>query len=507
MFNKLVETYLPYPELAHLLIYPILVIILASYSLYARHRNHRLKLPVGLFICYFAVMSALKLTEHFDLPSIFGILELVSTIFLTLAIIRFVTFIFVDYLMRYKKLAPIPVISRDIGLVLVYLIAILMVLRYQANVNLTSIITTSAVLTAVIGLALQDTLGNLISGIVLQMEKPYNIGDWVSFDNYVGRVIGMTWKSTRIITREKEMVSIPNNTITKSHILNYTQPDPNHVATLYVGVSYKDPPNDVREVILTTISEHPSVNPFPSPEVRVIKYNDFSVDYEVRFSLSDFENEPKIKSHILNQIWYRFKRRGLTIPFPIRTIHQERFDPEKEAVARDQAMHRALANLKRVDVFDPLSENDLANIARQVRFEQFSAGEIIISEGDAGTSMYVIVRGECEVIIFEGKNKEHIIARLGAGEFFGEMSLLTGEPRTATVRAGKDMICLRIEKEDLEEIMNAHPEVAEAMSVMLAARKEGLTQYKDTLKEAAKLANKKLASQFLTKIKKFFNIT
>ena len=493
------------PELTTFISYILLSAILVGYYLFARYKKHEFRLPIGLFLCLFLTNAAIVVVGHYDLRSAVSSLETISTAFLAMAILRFFVFIVVDYLMRYKKLAPVPLITRDIGLIVLYAIIILLILRYKANVDLTSLITTSAVLTAIIGLALQDTLGNLFAGIVLQMEKPYHIGDWVCFDTYTGRVVGMTWKSTRVITRENEMVTIPNNVIAKSHILNYSQPDPTHIATLDIGTSYSDPPNNVREAILSTIAEHPSVARVPSPEIRVKKYNDFSVDYQVRFFLSDFENEERIKSHILNQIWYRFRRDGITIPFPIRTIQQVTPNPEKEETEKNNKTKTAHTVLKNIDIFSPLTDEDFAKLALRVRFETFSSDEVIIQEAASGKSMYVILRGECNVTIKQGGYAEHTVATLKENQFFGEMSLLTGEPRTATVRAKTDIVTLRIEKEDIEDIMNTHPAVATSMSEILAARKEDLAAQKEGLAKDVK-KEKNMAAELLKKIKTFFHI-
>lgn len=495
---------LPHKELIDILIYPILIIIMFAYNIYARRKKHTLKLPVGLFIFYFATMTVIQILQKYEFTTFLSTLELLSTIFLTLAVIRFITFILVDYLMRYKELAPIPVITRDIGLAFIYVVAILIILRYEAKVNLTSIITTSAVVTAVIGLALQDTLGNLIAGIVLQMEKPYNVGDWIHFDTYTGKVIGMSWKSTRIVTREREVVCIPNNLITRGHVLNYTQMDAGHIATFNIGTSYVDPPNRVREAILATLAENPAVSSSPAPDVRVTSYSDFYINYLVRFYITDFENEDRIKSQILNQLWYRFHREGITIPFPIRTIHHVK-EEDVGAAEKSKTSKKALAVLKRVDIFKPLPENALDNISHRVGFQSFSPGEIIIREGQAGQSMYIIVYGECDIMISRGSVTDHVVATLSNGQFFGEMSLLTGEPRSATVKVKKDTLCLKIEKNDLQDIISGHPEVAEAISEILAKRKEDLEKQKESLDEKKKRGDTSLASQLLTKIKAFFS--
>lgn len=489
-------------DIINLCLYAGLVIILIAYSLYAKRRKHHFHIPVALFIIYFILVDLIIVVSKFDLEPALIVLKLLSTIFLTFSIIRFFAFIFIDYSFREKN---IPAITRDIILAVLYVISVLVILRYQANVNLASLITTSAVVTAVIGFALQDTLSNLFSGIVLQMEKPYHIHDWICVENYSGKVVGMSWKSTKIYTREKELISIPNNIIAKSHILNYSKPDPNHIAILEIGISYDDAPNIVREAMLTTVGEHPKVNNYPPPEVRVLNFNDFTIDYQIRFSISDFENEERIKSHIMNQLWYRFKRRGIKIPFPIRTVHNVQAMPEKEEMEKNKASRRAIIHLQMVDIFSPISEEYLNSIAAKVRFENYSQYETIIREGSSGDSMFVVVSGLCEVLKKDDTGKDILIAELGENNFFGEMTLLTGEPRSATVKAKEDVVCIRIGKKDLESIMKEHSTIADAMSEILAKRKDDLDAKKNDRNKKMSSA-KKEASNILLKIKAFFKI-
>lgn len=493
-------------EVINIVIFLFVALILAAYRIAAKKGSHRLKLPVGFFIFYFLTEAALTIFRDLPYETVIEGLSLASTVFLSLGIIRLVIFVIFDYLLLYKQLISVPLITRDIGLVVVYLFVILVILRYKANVNLASLITTSAVLTVVIGLALQDTLGNMFSGIVLQLEKPYNIGDWVKFDTYTGKIVGMSWKSTKILTRDKEIVCIPNNLIAKSHILNYSEPDPTHIAAIKISASYNDPPNRVREVILTTLLEHPSIHQDPPPEVRVTAYSDSAIDYLIRFFISDFENEDKIKSFILNQIWYRFRRKGITIPFPIRTIQHKEPDAKKETTEKERSVKTALEHLRQIDIFNALSEKDLSQLAGRVRFDTFASGEIIIRQGRIGKSMFAIISGECDVLLRHNDVDEHSVATLGPNQFFGEMSLLTGEPRTATIRAKTDMVCIRINKENLEDILKQHQDIALKMSEILASRKQQLEAQKGTIDEAARKTEQTHASQLFLKIKAFFNI-
>lgn len=496
---------IPYDWLKACLFF-IAAILLTAYHLRARRSKKRLRLPVGFFIAFLIVQASLEVTKIFRLVSISDGLELAAAIALTLGIIRICTFIVFDYFIYRHKSIEFPTITRDIGLAVLYTFATLFILRYKANVNLASIITTSAVLTAVIGLSMQDTLGNLISGIVLQMEKPYQLGDWVNFEKYTGRVVGMSWKSTRILTRQHELILVPNNVISKGHIVNYSQPDPNHVATIELGCSYDNPPNHVREVILQTLREHPKVHhnpPNPPPEVRVLKFGESSIDYRILFFLSDFEREDKIKSEILNQLWYRFKRKGITIPYPTRTVHH--VHPKMYDTASAEAEITFL-KLRSVDLFKPVSDEQMKGLSGGVTIEDYSSGEDIVRQNDEGSSMYLLNSGECDVIISTEEKAEHVLTTLPAGSCFGEMSLLTGAPRTATVRANTDVSCLRIDKVIFERILRENPRIAEALSLILAERQADTAAQKDELGRKSAEPVQSNAAKILSKIRSFFNI-
>lgn len=477
-------------------------LLLSFYHFVSHRKKHSVKFPVSFFICFFLTMAGVNILDAFVPPSALDAFLFIAWVFLVLGVIRVIVFVPVDYFIQHKKKIHVPRISKDIGLALVYFIAVMVMLKYKAHIDPASLITTSAVLSIVIGLALQDTLGNLFSGVVLQMEKPFHIDDWVSFDKFTGKVVEMSWKSTKLLTREKEMISIPNNVIAKGHILNYSKPDPLHIATFDIGTSYSDPPNLVRAAILETLNEHPQIVAKPDSEVRVHEFADFSIVYRVRFPLTDFAELEKIKSDVRNRLYYRFKRDGITIPFPIRTIEHIGHDPEKVKDREAKCVELAFEKLKKVDVFRPVSISDLKGISGLVKFEEYSAGENIIREGEAGSSMYTIVRGECDIII--GGTK--IIATLGPDQFFGEMSLLTGDPRTATVKAKTDVTCLKIGKANIEGILKAHPEATNAIGEILAQRRVELIAKKDEMSKEAVIVDPGFVDQMISKIRSFFNL-
>jgi CRP-like cAMP-binding protein len=205
--------------------------------------------------------------------------------------------------------------------------------------------------------------------------------------------------------------------------------------------------------------------------LRVIGYGDSAIQYEVRYYVEDYADWRRVESEIYRLLWYQFRRAGLEIPFPIRTLHIQR----GAARGVDQAQARLLRALRAIDVFRPLSEDELRLAAAAFRHVHYSRGERVLDEGDAGDSFFVIDEGEVDISKRLGGTNRNL-ARLRAGQFFGEMALLTGESRTATVTAASDVDLFTIDKAGFESIMVTNPAVAEDISMILAARRDALSQ-------------------------------
>jgi len=373
-------------------------------------------------------------------------------------------------------------------------------LHKKGGVNLASLLTTSAVLTMVIGLALQDTLGNLFSGLALQTEKLFQIGEWISFREHVGQVVGMTWKSTLIKTLENEVVYIPNNVISKEIVKNYSRPEPSHVAYIDVGIQYEAPPNRVREVILDVLSENPKVLKVPPPQVRLVNFGDHSITYQVRFWNSDFEGERLLKADIMNQIWYALKRNGIEIPFPIRDVRLHHVTVSEAAKAQAGLRAEILSSLKKIQVLGQLPPEDIDSLASRVSLETYGNDEAVVHQGEEGDSMFIIHRGCCDVYL-EDDGRRHV-ATLKDGDFFGEMSLLTGERRTATVVAKGDAEVFVIDKRSFSDILKAHPAFSEILGQSLVKRQTELAAKQGRKEEPSTSAT----SQLVSRIKSFFGI-
>lgn len=458
------------------------------------------QLPLTLFILYFLVVLTKLLLTSYGLPEWAERLDLAGLIVLYCALARLIFYIFIDVWLARRLKFGLPKITRDVALVVIFAVIVIVLLHKKGGVNLASLLTTSAVLTMVIGLALQDTLGNLFSGLALQTEKLFQIGEWISFREHVGQVVSMTWKSTLIKTLENEIVYIPNNVVAKEIVKNYSRPEPAHVAYIEIGIQYEAPPNKVREVILDVLSENEKVLKVPPPQVRLINFGDHAITYQIRFWNDDFGGEKLLKANLMNQIWYALKRHSIQIPFPIRDVRLRHVEKSEAKKAHAGLQTEVLTSLKNIQVLSQLPAEDIELLASRVDIETYGNGEAVVHQDEEGDSMYIIHRGACDVYLEDGERKH--VATLNAGDFFGEMSLLTGARRAATVVAKGDADVFVIDKCSFSDILKAHPGFSETLGQALVRRQAALAAKQGKKEDASPSAT----SQVVSKIKSFFGL-
>lgn len=363
-------------------------------------------------------------------------------------------------------------------------------------------LTPSAVGALIVGLALQDTLGNLFSGLALQIEKPLLVGNWVEVANVEGKVSEVTWRATKIRTKEGHICVIPNTMIARDTIVNYSHPSPVIRREITIGFGYEAHPNKVRKCVIDTLADVPDILRKPAPTLILEKYNDFSIDYRIRFWIKEFGKCERILDSFTSLLYYTMKRDGLTIPFPIQDI---RLSQEQKAEELDALeLTRKKYFVDKVDLFAELEEVDRSMIAECLEEVTFAEGESIVTQGDSGDSMFLIRHGEVKVMLEKyGQVKE--VAQISQGNYFGEMALLTGENRTATVTAKTDTDVFILRKEPFSEVLLSNSAIANIIagkvSKRSAALKSNLSQFSDVIDEP-----KAAQASVLMKIHAFFTL-
>ncbi len=395
----------------------------------------------------------------------------------------------------------IPRILRDIVQGIAYLITAALVLT-RSEVDVTKVFTASVLTTAVIGLALQDTLGNVMSGLALQLERDLEIGDWISLDDRIsGRIREVRWRATTIVTKNGDLMLIPNSAITRATIVNYSRPTTAHRQWINVRVHFRHPPARVREVIAEAVRALPFVRADPPADCILHEFKDDASVYSVRYWMDDVQRDDTMDSAVRSAIWYALHRAGMEIPFPSRNVNLTEMNEDRARRKDDEEYARRVDALSRVDVFRALDAEKIDRLSRRLRMLMFGPGETILRQGDPGDSLYVVRTGAVAVQIgVLGAFKE--VATLSDGQFFGEMSLMTGAMRAATVVAKSDVECYIVDKEAFQEILQEKPELAGIISDILARRQVALGEA--PAQSAVPTAVQK--NQLMTKIASFFGI-
>jgi small-conductance mechanosensitive channel len=481
----------------------IAIVILGSYAILVNRLKRIPAVPVGLLLAYLAFRLLAEIIRDQGWAAEWAIwIHVGASVLLAWAIARMSFYLAIELPLKLRKHKELPNITRDLILIFCYAILLLIVLRMRSNINLASLITTSAVLTVVVGLAAQTNLSSLISGLTLQIERPFSLGDWIKFGDYTGRVVGINWKSTLLLTREQVLVYIPNSQITTSSFSNFSKPDERLIARLLIGLEYGVPPNFVRSVILEVVNAHPKILRSPHPEVRLVEFGDFAITYEIRFWHTSYVSEPKIKADINNQLWYALRRHRINIPFPIRDIHFKHIEQREQAKIQEPERRRAEIQylFAQVAVLSALSEDEQVQVAQRAGMADYGEGEYIVRQGEPGDSLYIIRKGSCDVFIKGNGDREKKVAHIETGGFFGEMSLLTGEDHNATVQAAEDTSVITIDKLVFSAIILANPNIAVQLGEVLTKRQKELAAAGSLTTAAPSSKN------MIAKIKAFFGI-
>jgi small-conductance mechanosensitive channel/CRP-like cAMP-binding protein len=335
------------------------------------------------------------------------------------------------------------------------------------------LLTTSAVSAVVIGFALQDTLGNAFAGLAIQSERPFNIGHWIKVGDFEGRVAEVTWRATKLRTKAGNFVVLPNNIVSKEAITNYSEPSTQCRVEVEVGASYLSSPNMVKSVIAEALANSARALKTPAPDVVLAAFDSSAINYRVRFWIEDYERDEAARDEVRSAIYYAFARHGIEIPWPIQVQYEKAWDePDPAAQVHDRG--RLLGG---VDLFAGLNDEARHEIARSLRSRTFGNGESIVRQGEPGESMFIVGSGRA-VVVLEPDRRE--VATIETGGYFGEMSLLTGEPRTATVIARGDTVVLEIGADLFRHLAGTSPQAIEQVAVAAAARRIELDKVRAT---------------------------
>jgi small-conductance mechanosensitive channel len=439
----------------------LLVVTLAVRSASAnRHVRGRLLGSAATFAIHAILAAGIRYGRLS--PDLQRQLQVVLPLFLAFGLINAAVALAVNPWRADRLPDRFPKIVQDSFVIVLFAVAATLLLQEK-------IFATTAVGAVVVGFALQDTLGNLFAGLAIQIEKPFRVGHWVNLAGHDGLVSEITWRATKIRTKAGNFLVVPNSVLSRDTITNYSEPNEDTCIEVDVGAGYDHPPNEVKAAILSAIKDEPLLSPSRQPEVLLVDFAASAMTYRVRVWTTDFGADERLRDRLRSAIYYAFRRARIEIPYPIQV------EIPREAPPHASDLPAAERTLAGVEIFSALGETERRELAASTRKNLYAAGEAIVRQGEAGSSMFMVLRGETSVVL-EPSGQE--VARIKEGGFFGEMSLLTGEPRTATVRTIEDSELLEITVESFRQFVLANPAAVERIGMAVANRAAELARHR-----------------------------
>ena len=393
----------------------------------------------------------------------------------------------------------------------VYLSAFAGILAFVFHRSVTALWATSGAVGIVVGFALRNLILDTFSGLAIHLEAPFKVGDWINVNTRMGDMIGRVeetnWRTTRLWTTSRNMIIVPNSFMTTTVVINYSLPDKYARFEQEFVMDYFVPTERVIRVLGNAMDasvgkDGPLAD--PPPKVRIDAVTDDGIHYKVRYYLDPEKVSPgKARHTVITKVMQHLHHSGLSLTYPKRDVYMTNM-PWRQ---KDWDYHKdQVRQLRRLQLFKAMSEESLQFLATHMKVHTCRPGQQIVEQDDEGTSMYIVGEGLLDVTIKGEQGRQMLVGRLEAGDFFGEASLLTGEPRSATVTCASNAVIAEINRDAMSQLLAQNPEVAEILSIAMAER----ALENDAIREDT-LANgdEKLESEaglILARLKNFFRL-
>ena len=453
------------------------IVVMTLILLRLAHTDRRvLALLLGIFI-------AAAATLEFATGPGGGILQAASLVFRMALYVELVATISLLGFAVFRVLLPLvriasPRILQDVVVAVGHIIWTMIFLRMAFGWDFASVIATSAVLTAVIGFSMQDTLGNILGGLAIQLDQSIHQGDWIKVDDVVGKVIETRWRCTTIETRNWETVVIPNSVLMKNKftVLGRRTGEPVQWRRwVWFNVDFRTAPTKVIDTINAAIrgADIPRVAKTPAPNCILMDFSESWGRYALRYWLTDLAVDDPTDSDIRAHIYVALQRANIPLSMPAHAVFVTQETDERKTTKMTQLLNQRRIALQHVELFRSLKPEELNHLVEHLVPSPFTKGDVMTQQGAQAHWLYILVDGRAEVLV-EKDGEKRKVSELGPGSVFGEMGLMTGEPRASTVIALTDVECYRLDKESFKSILVSRPELAEGFAHILAHRRADL---------------------------------
>lgn len=421
-----------------------------------------------------------------------------QTIIVLLCLAKLVIYISVDIYLRLHLQREVPSFIRDSIRLLIYLAVGILSLRLVFKIDLAAIVTTTTVITATIAFAMQSTLSNALSGFSIQTDSLLARQNWISIkgQNIFGEIINVGFRYTTLRNPDNNLIMVPNSVIMQNVVTFHgnREYEDKPAVTVEIALGYDIPPESAKNLLINVIKDETEILTSPLPLVRLFAYNDSSITYQLKFWITEPVRKVSIQDSLYSKAWYAIHRAGYSFPFPHRQIIATEITAPF-SFSREQI----IKELRQSDLFSMLHENTLQSLASSIPIRVFGQGETVVKQGEQGNSLFLALKGKLEVSV-----DQTIVGIIKEESFFGEMSLLTGAPRTATVRATTEVWLAEITKQLMEPILQENPPLLENLSTVLAERSRRTSESINDNEAETIMETKR--GDYMKKLKIFFKL-
>ena len=406
-------------------------------------------------------------------------LSLISSILIAIATSRFLVWLILEILPTLRILPSSPKILRDLIFIIGSMLLIALSLKQQASIDLMGLVTTSAVLTAVLGLAAQDPLKDLIGGLSLQLEQVIREGDWVEIDGQIGRVHSISWRDTEINSLYGSKLIFPHASSNSSTIRNFTV-NGAHGNRLIIGLDYSMPPHIAKKLMKKISDNHPLVLRSPSPIIRISSFEESSINYEWVNWQKDYGQSRSLRGDLQEQLWYSLQREGFSFPFSVRDVRLTRTSPTDRITQANklESLPTIRKLLQESSLFSILSEQQIEKLISTSTVYSYGPGETIVNKNEAGDSLFMLIDGRVSIKDPAITQDSKEIAQLQCGDIFGEMTVFAGTPRSATIQSLGKVDVLEVHRQAIAEVIEEEPGLIETFGQLISSRQAELDSLK-----------------------------
>jgi small-conductance mechanosensitive channel/CRP-like cAMP-binding protein len=455
-------------------------LVAALVQRYAPKKRVHVRRTVILLLVYITTLGLGAVLGHYDKTSAADTVRTISDLLATFTVINLGTIAIFDLILPALAIETTTIVI-DLVTGLGYVVVFLAAAR-RWGLDFSSVLATSAVVTAILAFSLQATLGNILGGVALQIDKSIRVGDWIQLEpnGRQGRVREIRWRHTVLETRDWDTLIIPNATLLAANILilgkRESEPCQRRM-NIHFNVDFRYNPVDVVAAVEAAFSGSlpEGVASDPAPNCVCLDFANTGRDsfsyYSLRYWLVDLSRDDMVSSRVRARLFAALKRANIPLAVPAAQLFVENDDSERRERKRRRELERRLQALRSVGFLQPLTEEELVNVANALKYAPFAPGETVSKQGAVAHFLYILAEGAVEVRVSVEGSEPRMVHTLHAPTFFGEMGLMTGEPRNATVVAVSDIECYRLDKMAFKKILAERPLIASEISSILAERR------------------------------------